>query len=246
MTFDYTAHRPWPLPHKPWVMSMQWHHLLFMHWAVPADALREYIPPALSIDTYDGTAWLGIVPFRMAGTRPRIFPALPWLSAFPELNVRTYVTIDSKPGVWFFSLDAGNPIAVEGARDFFHLNYYNARMRCESDGDSMHYQSTRTHRGAPGAGLAMRYRPAGPAYRAEPGTLEHWLTERYCLYSANRHGTIWRCQIHHLPWPLQPAEAEIEANTMTAPIGLRLPETRPLLHYARRLDVVGWWIERVT
>jgi uncharacterized protein YqjF (DUF2071 family) len=104
----------------------------------------------------------------------------------------------------------------------------------------------RTHRNAPSATLAVCYRPTGPVYRANPGTLEHWLTERYCLYSANRTGTIWRCEIHHRPWPLQPAEVEIEANTMTAQIGLRLPETRPLLHYARRLDVVGWWIERVT
>jgi uncharacterized protein YqjF (DUF2071 family) len=224
---------------------MQWHNLLFMHWAVPANAVREYIPPALNIDTYDGMAWLGIVPFLMAGTRLRMLPPLPRLSAFPELNVRTYVSLGAKPGVWFFSLDAGNPVAVEGARDFFHLNYYNAQMRCEYDGDMIRYKSTRTHRNAPGASLAVRYRPTGPVYRSNPGTLEHWLTERYCLYAANRQGTIWRCEIHHHPWPLQPAEAESEANTMAAQIGLQLPETRPLLHYAQRLDVVGWWIERV-
>src|SRR4051794_18976444 len=118
--------RPWPVPQSPWVMAMQWLDLLFMHWPVPAKALRSYIPRNLEIDTYDGTAWIGVVPFRMAGVRPRMTPALPWLSAFPELNVRTYVTIGGKPGVWFFSLDAGNPVAVEGARSLFHLNYYNA------------------------------------------------------------------------------------------------------------------------
>src|SRR6185295_16469197 len=112
---------PWPLPRQPWIMSMQWHDLLFMHWPVPTEALRAFIPAPLAIDTFDATAWIGVVPFRMAGVTPRGVPALPWLSAFPELNVRTYVTLDAKPGVWFFSLDAGNPIAVEAARDAFHL-----------------------------------------------------------------------------------------------------------------------------
>ena len=240
-----SSHRPWPAPKKPWVMSMQWHDLLFMHWPVAVEALRPLIPRALEIDTWTDTAWVGVVPFRMAGVRSRLGPALPWLSAFPELNVRTYVTIGGKPGVWFFSLDAGNPLAVEGARDFFHLNYYNAAMRCEAEGERICYQSQRTDRRAAGAALAVRYWPTGARYRAIPGTQEHWLTERYCLYAANRHGTIWRGDIHHQPWPLQPAAAEIGHNTMTAQIGLTLPAARPLLHFARRLDVLGWWIERV-
>lgn len=240
-----TIHRPWPLPLKPWVMSMQWHDLLFMHWPVPLQSLRDYIPPALTIEQFDQTAWIGIVPFRMANVTPRLVPPLPWLSAFAELNVRTYVRIGGKPGVWFFSLDAANPIAVEGARNFFHLNYYNARMRCQPEGTAIHYHSSRTHAGAPPATLAVRYQPTGAIYHSEPGTLEYWLTERYCLYAANRSGRIWRADIHHARWPLQPAEAETAENTMTAQIGMSLPQTQPLLHFARRLDVIGWRIEQV-
>jgi uncharacterized protein YqjF (DUF2071 family) len=212
-----------------------------MHWPIKSEAIRNYIPSALPIDTFDGTAWIGVVPFRMSGVRPRLVPELPYLSSFPELNVRTYVTIEGKPGVWFFSLDAGNPIAVEVARDVFHLPYYNAQMTCDLQGESVGYSSTRTHRGAPSAMFQGHYHPTGPVYHSTPGTLENWLTERYCLYAANRHGQIWRSDIHHAPWPLQSAEAEVERNTMTEHIQLTLPNTKPILHFARFLDVVAWW-----
>jgi uncharacterized protein YqjF (DUF2071 family) len=219
---------------------MQWHDLLFMHWPIPVAAIRDYVPPALNIDTYDGSAWIGVVPFRMADVAPRFVPAIRWLSAFAELNVRTYVTVEGKPGVWFFSLDAENPIAVELARDFFHLNYYTAQMRCDRQGEEVQYRSTRQHRGAPPAMLTARYRPTGPVYHSKPASLETFLTDRYCLYMANRQGQVGRGDIHHVPWPLQPAEVEIEQNTMTQQIRLTLPNTRPLLHFAQRLDVVGW------
>ncbi len=224
---------------------MQWHDLLFMHWPIAVEAIRAYIPPALAVDTFDGSAWIGVVPFRMADVAPRLVPAVPWLSAFAELNVRTYVTIRGKPGVWFFSLDAENPIAVELARDVFHLNYYTARMRCIHHGDEVQYQSIRKHRGAPPATLTARYRPTGPVYHSKPGSLEAFLTERYCLYAANRRGRVGRGDIHHAPWPLQPAEVEIEQNSMMRQLRLALPNIRPILHFAQRLDVVGWapvWI----
>src|SRR5215216_4089390 len=143
-----TTHRPWPLPQRPWALRMDWHDLLFMHWPISSAALRPYIPPRLDIDAFDGSAWIGVVPFRMRRVGPRLMPPLPFISAFPELNVRTYVSAEGKPGVWFFSLDAGNPIAVEGARDFFHLNYYFARMRCQSEAGMLRYYSRRQHRGA--------------------------------------------------------------------------------------------------
>jgi len=235
-----TSHRPWPIPHRPWVMAMQWHDLLFMHWPVRAEALRRYIPPALELETFDGVAWLGIVPFRMAGVRPRAVPALPWISAFAELNVRTYVTAGGRPGVWFFSLDAANPLAVRGARYGFHLPYYDARMASLRRGAAVEYRSDRTHRGAPEAAFAGGYRPTGPIYRTAPGSIDYWLTERYCLYAANRRGRVWRGEIHHAPWPLQPAEAEIARNSMADQLRLILPKPRPLLHFARRLDVVAW------
>jgi uncharacterized protein YqjF (DUF2071 family) len=245
MMISDTAHRPWPLPRQPWAMRMQWHDLLFMHWPVDRDALRRYIPPALAIDTFDGSAWIGVVPFRMSRVAPRLIPPAPYLSAFPELNVRTYVSAEGKLGVWFFSLDAGNPLAVEAARDAFHLPYYNAHMTCHTTGEIVQYSSVRTHRRAAPATFQAQYRPAGPAYLSTPGTLESWLTERYCLYAANRRGTLWRSDIHHRQWPLQPAEAEIERNSMTDQIRLTLPDTKPLLHFARQLDVIAWLPRRL-
>jgi uncharacterized protein len=240
-----TSHRPWELPSRPWVLAMRWHDLLFMHWPVPCEVLRDYIPPSLAIDTFDDMAWIGVVPFRMTGVRPRAFPPLPWLSAFPELNVRTYVMTAGKPGVWFFSLDATNPIAVRMARLLARLPYYDARMSSTRSGDAVHYASERTHRGAPAAAFRGTFRPIGPVARSSPGTLDHWLTERYCLYTTDRHGQVWRCDIHHAQWPLQPAAAEVEVNTMLRQIGLMLPDTLPLLHFARRLDVVAWPLSRV-
>jgi uncharacterized protein YqjF (DUF2071 family) len=240
-----TSHRPWELPRRPWMLAMRWHDLLFMHWPVPHAALRPLIPPAVALDTFDGTAWVGVVPFRMTGVRPRGLPALPWMSAFPELNVRTYVTAGGKPGVWFFSLDATNPVAVRLARTLFSLPYYDARMASNRRGDHVRYSSQRTHRGAPPAELQADYHPVGQVSYAPPGTLAHWLTERYCLYAADGRGHVWRGDIHHVRWPLQTAEATVQVNTMTQQIRMRLPDTPPLLHFARHQDVVGWLPQRV-
>jgi len=224
---------------------MHWHDLLFMHWPVNSEGLRPYIPPTLTIETFDGTAWLGVVPFRMSRVAPPLIPPVPYLSSFPELNVRTYVIAEETPGVWFFSLDAGNLIAVELARSTFHLNYYNARMTCQLARDTVQYSSVRTHRSAPPASFQGQYRPTGPAYLSTQGTLENWLTERYCLYAANRRGIVWRSDIHHSQWPLQPAEAEIERNSMTDQIRLTLPDTNPILHFARHLEVIAWLPQRL-
>jgi uncharacterized protein len=244
MTIE-TSHRPWELPSRPWGFAMRWHDLLFMHWPVPFDALRALIPPLLTLDSFDGMGWIGVVPFRMTGVRPRWLPPLPRFSAFPELNVRTYVTIGGKPGVWFFSLDAANPLAVCLARWLFHLPYYNARMAAQCSAGHVHYTSRRTHRGASPAAFRGQFHPIGPVYYSSPGSLDHWLTERYCLYTSDRHGQVRRGDIHHARWPLQPAEADVSVNTMTQQIGLTLPDIPPLLHFARRLDVVGWTPERV-
>lgn len=221
---------------------MRWHDLLFMHWPVAPSALRPFLPPALELETFAGAAWLGVVPFRMTGVRLRFTPALPGLAAFPELNVRTYVTAGGKPGVWFFSLDAAKPLAVEAARLGYHLPYQHARMHCDTLGTTIEYCSERCHSGAPPARFHARYWPTGPVYAAAPASLESWLTERYCLYAANRHGRVWRGDIDHQPWPLQPAAATIKANSMVAPLGLSL-DGPPLLHFARRLDVVAWSLE---
>lgn len=215
---------------------MAWHDLLFAHWPVPASQLEPLLPAGLELDRFDGEAWLGIVPFRMSGVRLRRTPALPGPGGFPELNVRTYVRAGDKPGVWFFSLDARSRIAVFVARSWFRLPYFAARMRTSRQAEAVDYRSER-RRGS--AAFVARYRPTGPVFRARPGSLEHWLTERYCLYAPGGRGLL-RGEIHHPPWPLQPATAEIAANTMTQQLGFELPDVPPLLHFARSLGVVAW------
>ena len=221
-------------------MHQTWHDLLFAHWPVPVRDLPAGLPASLELDLFGGQAWISVVPFRMSGIRPRHLPALLWLSAFAELNVRTYVVRDGKPGVFFFSLDASNPMAVRIARRVFHLPYFDAKISLKYDGDWIEYRSRRTHRVAPAAELSARYRATGPVFRASPGSLEEWLTGRYCLYAVDRTGQISRTDIHHLPWPLQMAQCEFQLNTMTA-----LPEIKPLLQFARRLDIVAWAPERL-
>jgi len=239
-----TSHRPWDLPRRAWAVRMTWHDLLFAHWPVSATALRQLIPAELAIDTMEGTAWLGIVPFRMSGVAPRGVPALPWVSAFPELNVRTYVTAEGKPGVWFFSLDAANPLAVAVARAWYHLPYFRAEMKCASQASGgVHYESRRTHAGAPQAEFQVEYGPTGPSAAAARGSLDYFLTERYCLYAADRRGRVLRGDIHHPPWPLQPAKAQIVRNSMALAHGLALPDAAPLLHFARELEVLAWPLE---
>jgi len=241
-------HRPWPRPAGPWAMTQSWHDLLFAHWPVAPEMMRSLLPPQLELDTFDGAAWVGVVPFRMSGVRPRWLPALQWLSAFPELNVRTYVksrnAAHPKPGVYFFSLEAANLVAVWLARTLFKLPYFNAAMHLKDDGHTIDYTSRRTHRGALPAQFIGQYAPSGEVYRAGVDTLEQWLTERYSLYTVDgRRAYIG--EIHHQPWPLQPADAEIQINTMAAASGITLPDVPPLLHFVRRLDVVVWLLKGV-
>lgn len=244
-TLEATDHRPWPLPSETWIMRQTWADLLFAHWRVRADELVSRIPPGLRLDTFDGDAWLGVVPFRMAWVRPRLLPAVPRLSFFPELNVRTYVTDGEKAGVWFFSLEARSALAVKLARAWFHLPYFKARMRCRRDGDRVCYRSVRTHRDAPPARLEARYGPSGPVALAAPGTLDHWLTERYCLYAVRPDGEVLRGEIHHVPWPLRPAWAEFDVNEMASCHGFTLPREAPRLHFVDRIDVPVWTPQRV-
>ncbi len=226
---------------RPWVMRMRWLDLLFAHWPLEPAALRPHIPVGLDLDTYDGQAWLGIVPFGMADVAPRGLPAPPIIGRFPELNVRTYVTHRGLPGVWFLSLDAASWLTVEGARRCFHLPYVHAAMTMSVDDGSVDYDSRRTDPGAPPASFTARYRPTGPVALASAGSFEAWSTDRMRLFAVTADGRIERTEIRHAPWPLQPAEADIEAGSMAAAHGLRLPDGPPHLRYARRLDVRAWW-----
>jgi uncharacterized protein len=236
-------HRPWPFPDRPWAMAMVWHDLLFAHWIIDPEALKPLIPAPLQLDTFNGYAYVGIVPFRMSGVRLRVMPDIPGFHAFPELNVRTYVTDEhgEKAGVLFFSLDATNALAVHTARKWYCLPYYRARMSClpKEDG-SVEYRSFRTHRAAVAAEFDATYSPTGDVFNATSGTLDYFLTERYCLYSYDTTGCVFQADIHHPPWPLQRAEAEIRFNTMTNQINLKLPDEKPLLHFARHQPVVAW------
>jgi uncharacterized protein len=226
-------------------MTQTWHELLFAHWPIEPGAFRPLIPSLLPLDTYEGQCWVGVVPFRMSNVRPRWLPPVPNLSSFVELNVRTYVTLHGIPGVYFFSLDASNAIAVAIARAMFHLPYFNAVMSSERVDDTIHYYSRRTHRGAPPAEFKATYRPIAPVTYARPGSLEHWFTERYCLYTVVRDGRVYRGDIHHIQWPLQSAELEATSDTMAVSHGIHLPDTPPLLHYAQRLEVLIWPLRRV-
>ena len=237
---DDVAHRPWPLPDGPWIMTQSWHDLLFAHWPVDARDLQEKVPPGLTLDTYAGQAWLGIVPFSMTNVTPRGVPAVPLVSSFLELNVRTYVTRHDKPGVYFFSLDANSTLAVAAARKLFHLPYFKATMDVKRNVGEIRYTSARDTRIEGVAEFAATYRPIGPVQIAKPGSLEYFLTERYCLYTVDDSFRAKRLEIHHWPWPLQAAEAAIAVNTMADAAGIRLPSTAPLLHFVRRQDMVAW------
>jgi uncharacterized protein YqjF (DUF2071 family) len=224
---------------------MRWVDLLFAHWPVHAEALRPLIPPGLELDLFGEQAWVGVVPFRMEDVAPRFLPAPPGPGAFPELNVRTYVRRGRRRGVWFLSLDAGSRLAVEGARIAFHLPYYRAHMSATTEGGWVEYRSERADPRGPAASFAARYRAAGAVERAPAGSLADFLTDRRGLYASDPAGRIAWTAIHHAPWPLQPAEADVQIDTMAAAAGIELPAMPPLLHFAKRLDVVAWWPRRV-
>ncbi len=224
-------------------IDMVWHDLLFAHWPVSESALRALLPrttPALELDTFQGQAWIGVVPFRMSGIRHRGYPAIPGTTAFPELNVRTYVTVNGRPGVWFFSLDAASRLAVRAARLCFHLPYFDAVMECENDDGWIRYASRRKNGHEGVAELAARYRPTGPVFHSEEGSLEDWLTARYRLFAGGRQGKLWRGEIQHQPWPLQRAEAKFGTLNMTRWLGLNLPDASPHLLFSNHLAVQAW------
>jgi uncharacterized protein YqjF (DUF2071 family) len=223
-------------------MKQIWHHLLFAHWPINIKQLQPFIPEPLQIDTYEGQAWIGVVPFTMSDIRLKYLPPVPFTSRFAEINVRTYVTINNKPGVLFFSLDAASLLAVKVAQTFYHLPYYHAEMLAYKEKDVIQYRSQRID--AQGKYQFIgRYQPVSGCYQASKGTLEYWLTERYCLYTSHQN-TLYRCNIHHNPWELQAAECEIEKNTMVHIEGFKMT-SKPLLHYSDRIEVSTWGLEKV-
>jgi hypothetical protein len=239
-----THHRPWPAPMAPWIMTQRWNDLLFLHYAVEPERLRALVPEVLTLDTYKQRAWVSITPFWINHLRPPGVPSVPWFSRFSEVNVRTYVSFGGKPGVYFFSLDASNLSAVWGARVFYRLPYWQAFIKIKGRGSArIEYACKRQHGPKP-AELRCTYAPEPLAFHARAGSLEHFLTERYCLYAFNRK-RLYRGEIHHLPWDLQPVQVEIAENTMAQPTGLKLGPDPDLAYFSRELKVLFWAPERL-
>jgi len=214
-----------------------------MHWRIEPELVRPLIPEGLEIDTFDGSAWIAIVPFTMWDIRafPPYVPAMPGLNAMHELNVRTYVHFNGTPGVWFFSLDCNNAAAVFGARKFYYLPYYNAELDLDQVNATINYSNQRTDE--PAAQFQATWNIGSPLPTAEPGSLEFFLTERYCLFSHHK-GDLYRSQIHHQSWPLQTATIKQHSSTMIRVLGLPEPTETPLLHYAEEIAVDIWMLEK--
>jgi uncharacterized protein len=236
-TLEELGHRPWPLPDGNWLQGQTWCDLLFAHWQVPAEQLRRVMPDTLPLHMYeDGSAWLGITPFVVKGLRLRGTPPLPWVSHFPELNVRTYVEVDGKPGIYFLSLDAARRAAVVAARRTYRLPYFHARMRARRVGARIDYESERIDSSGAPARFRGWYTPVGPR---TDDRLARWLAERYCAYTVDELQRPLRIDIHHPPWPLQPARGELDAQGMADQVGVEL-EGDPLLHFSARQDTLIW------
>lgn len=235
-------HRPWPLPNREWTWRQSWLDLAFVHYRVDSRGIRALVPEALKLQEFDGTAWVGLVPFRMAGVMRRPFPDIPGCSSFPELNLRTYVEFAGKPGVWFFSLDADSWPIVFGGRRFYGLPYFSARMRQQFKDGWFSFSSVR--RGG-AAEFEARYRAIGDVHFARTGTFEHWATERYCLYAGSDRSGICRVEVHHAPWPLQGAEIVIERCSILSAAGISPLESDPIVHFSSGVSVVSFAKERV-
>lgn len=250
LSLKSTEHRPYPLPSGLWRMRQRWNDLLFAHWPIPVSQMAALLPAGLEVDTYDGFAWAGVVPFWMDEVASRVIASttitVPTTGTFPELNLRTYVRsqVSGLSGVYFFSLDCASALAVLGARTLFHLPYFPASMSYKEDVQKIQYLSRRllTRKNVRFEGS---YRSVGavPAGVSQPGSIEHFLTERYCLFTPFA-GRMLVGDIHHVPWALEPAEAEIRVNEIPAAHGLVLPERAPVLHFARELRVTIWPLRR--
>ena len=235
-----SAHRPWPIPHRPWCMTQTWDDLLFLHWPLDPQQLRPLLPDSIDLDIFGGCAWLGVIPFNLSHIRLRGLPTLPFLSHFPEINIRTYVRRDDKPGIWFFNLDANHVILSTVARWWFRLPYRHSQVSMKHHDGWLEYSCRKSQIGKVPIEFRARYRPIGPVSPAAIGTLTHWLIERYCLYTTNRAVDLYRAEITHMPWPLQPAEVQIERNTLALASGVHLPSVAPLAHYSRSITSLIW------
>jgi uncharacterized protein YqjF (DUF2071 family) len=237
-------------PDMPMLLHQNWHHLLFLHWEIPPEELQSLLPPGLDLDTHEGKAYAGLIPFTITGVRPVLTPPLPWISSFHEVNVRTYVHRNGRdPGVWFFSLDASSSIAVAAARAAYKLPYFNAQIDFTASKDPMplvDFHSRREDpRGTLPANCRARYQPAeGAITHAAPGTLDHFLVERYILYAVDEQHTLHRARVHHQPYPIQQVNVLELDETLIWASKIKRPESAPIRHYAREVNVKVFPLEK--
>jgi uncharacterized protein YqjF (DUF2071 family) len=242
-----TDHRPFPPPTSAWVMKQTWRNVLFLNMPVNADALAETLPAGLEPDTYQGQAWVSIVPFQLAMT-PRGFPHLLsetfWPIRFNELNVRTYVRFKNQPGVYFYSLDADDAFSVASARGLFGLNYFRAKMSMSLPKDvfteNIVFESRRRHAPYPSSVFSAHYQPESVRLEVKPGSLAEWLTSRWCFFCPNKsHGFI-RGDIHHEQWPLYPARWHIEAESLLLDHQLPKAQGAMIGYFSPKVHVLAW------
>ena len=234
-------HRPWPLPSGEWKWRQSWLDLAFLHYPVATKEIESRIPKGVSIDTYENAAWIGLVPFRMSGVMRRPLPDIPLFSSFPELNLRTYVIAEGKPGVWFFSLDAASYPIVLGGKALYDLPYHYANSSLNQKEDWFEFLSIRKKERTK---FHAKYRPIGEEFLAKNGTFEHWATERYCLYSLSGHLSISRVEVHHKQWPLQKSEVDIVENEIIDSAGISVIDNKPRCHYSRGVHVISYGKQR--
>ena len=240
-----TSFRPRPLPSGRWVLRQRWNDLLFAHWPISEARMASLLPDGLEVDTHQGMAWLGIVPFWLDRLKVRGLPALPGARRFPDLNMRTYVRDreTGTAGTYFFSIDASKLLTTTAARFLLNLPCHWAEMHMEQRSDrEFSFYSRRRFTSQPVI-FQARYRSMGPSSRMAEhrlGSFEHYMSERNCLFTLNRAGRLVRSNLHSIPWPLEEAQAEIEQNDLAASIGLQLPADSPVLHYSRRMALYIW------
>lgn len=238
------VHSSWSLPSKYWIMQQNWRNLLFLHWPIPPEKLRPHIPSSLQIDTFNGSAWLGVILFVLEGIYPRGISFFSLTPKFPEINVRTYVKYDGKPGIYFLSIDVANWASLKIAKRWYRLPYHSAQISIRKEGKTFHCHSIRKGNANTPILFEGKYVPVSEVFFPKEGTLEHWLTERYCLYSSNNGVNIYCGEIHHQPWPLQKAKIEIVRNTLFTPFHFDLSEVKPIAHYSTGVDSLMWNIKK--
>ncbi|MFC3747960.1 YqjF family protein [Paenibacillus sp. GCM10012306] len=242
---EHTSHRPFPLPKGPWMMKQGWNKVLFAHWPVSEASVSPFIPPGLELQQWEGRPWISVVPFQMDPLLVRGLPPLPFVHTFLELNIRTYVIKDGKPGVFFLNMDASSLPAVTGARVLTYLPYNYADMTLQSEGHGVRYISKRQTKLGEAVFNGVYSAAQSVPVHAIPGTLLHWLTERYCLFAVSSKGNLYVGDIHHQPWPLQEAKLQLDQHTSTKALGLAHESEPSFLTYTERLEVLLWPLKKI-